>query len=278
MVKEKISLIILSCDKNNFLWDGFFKLLDKYWINHPKRIILSSEKKIYENPSIISSTVCDNNEDWSSRLYHAICDANTEFVILLLDDFYIKSYVNEKIVNEYINLMFNDLKIVGISFESQPGSVEFLKYKKLGLVKRKRFSTYRINAQPGIWRSSYLKKILRQGETPWQFELSGTFRSFFMSGDLYAVKSNQEIIPTDKGWLIVRGKLNEKLVEYYLKEENIDLHIYMCKNCKTLENHSNKKGIYKFIRILKYSVECIRSLGYKKIKDIPRTTNEKYKK
>ena len=265
MENEKISLIILSCDKNSFLWPGFFKLLDKYWPNHPSRVILSTETKVYNNNSIIMSNNRCLNENWSSRFYHAICEAGTEFVIVMLDDFYIKSNVNETKVNKYIEIINTDLKISMISFENQPDCIEKNKYSNEKLLKRKKFSSYRINAQPGIWRSSYLKNILRNGENPWQFELSGTFRSFFMKGDLYAVGNEEKIIPTDKGWLVVRGELNKKLVEYYLKKENIDLSAQLEENNIPFKN--NKKKSCKIVRIIGYCLECIKSLTYKKIKE-----------
>lgn len=258
MDKTKVSVIVLSCDKNHFLWDGFFKLLEKYWPNHPPRLVLSTETLSFNG--VIVSNSRSKNEDWSTRVFHAICDANTEYVILMLDDFFIREPVDERRFENYLEIMQKDKNVAAISLESQPGCKKGT-YLSEGLVKRRRFDSYRINAQPTVWSSKYLTKILRQGESPWQFELSGTFRSFFAKGELYAIDKNQRsVIPTDKGWLIVRGVLNNTLVDYYQENEDIDLHPYL--------NITNQKNLEKskprFVRLIGYYTECIKSLGYKK--------------
>lgn len=259
MKKTEISIVVLSCDKNSFLWDGFFTLLDKYWTLHPQRIVLSTESLQYTYKNVVISNSRSTNEDWSTRLFHAICDANSEYVIIMLDDFFIKDMVAESKIEKYFDIIRKDSRIAAISLEPQPGC-KTGRYASEEIVKRRRIASYRINAQPTIWRSNYLIKILRKGESPWQFEVSGTFRSFFEKGELYAVATgDSSIIPTDKGWLVVRGVLNDTLADYYKKEEGIDLQPYMGKSIQT-----TPKNRFKLLRIIGYGAECIRSLAYKR--------------
>ena len=254
-----ISIVVISCDKNCYLWDGFFKLMRKYWPHHPLKIVLSTETLSYSDVLVSNSRFKD--EDWSSRLYHAICDAGTEYVILMLDDFFIKDFVNEEKLGKYFDIIVEDETVAAISLVSQPCCSTKSSYLRDGLVLRQRFAPYRINAQPTVWRSEYLVNILRKGESPWQFELSGTFRSVFANRCLYAIDRNQQsIIPTDKGWLVIRGVLNEDLVIYYHDKEDIDLFPYFSNSNQIAD--ARKKP--RLTRLFGYYVECFKSLGYKR--------------
>ena len=88
---------------------------------------------------------------------------------------------------------------------------------------RGRFAPYRVNAQIALWRVSYLKKIIKLYENPWEFELNGSFRSSIYGGKLYSLKKNTPLVfDYDWGFLVVRGQLNKEVSDYFSTKEKIE--------------------------------------------------------
>lgn len=261
---DDLSLVILSCDTHSYLWDGYFKLLNKYWKQHPSEIILSTESRDYQNESVTLSHNINCKEEWSDRTYRAIRKASTEYVFVTLDDFYLKAPVDNERLHKYLQCMRDDRNIVEVSLASQPRPNYHDHYNTFGLLRRSRVSAYRVSAQPTIWRNDYLMRVLRAGENPWQFELSASFRSVFLRGKIYCVdKWHEKVFPTDGGWLVVRGVINENLQQYFSLNEGIVI-------MNDEINHqliSTQKSKPKIVRIWGYAVHAIQSLFKRQFRD-----------
>lgn len=256
---EKISIIYNSCDKYESLWMGFFTLFDKYWKNCQNDIILNTETKnfSYKNLKIRRPNKIEENSSWSKRLMLAIESVSTPYVLLILDDFYLKDYINLKELERCVEKMEKDSKIKSFTFAWQPGPNIELKGEDF-FEKRGRFSSYRVNAQIALWRVSYLKKILRTYENPWQFELSGSFRSSIYGGELYSLKKSSPLVfDYDWGFLVVRGKINKELKKYFEEKEGLKLNLPFEELNE--EEYKQPKGI-RFFRLIKYFFDMLVSL------------------
>ena len=258
-MRNQCSIIYNTCDKYECLWDGFFQLLDKYWKHCDLKIIFNSEQKEYAYGSFYIERPTGNNIDasWSQRILNSLNSVNTPYVIMMLDDFWIKAPIDTEELGRCIRLMENDRRIKCINFAPQPSPNK--RYKnETRYEKRGRFAPYRINAQIALWRVDYLKKIMRSYETPWQFELSGSFRSMIKGGILLAIKRGQpSVFAYDYGFLIVRGMINMKLAEYFQKKEGIFTGFPLPKyNVKAY--YDNKHGRKR--RILGYVKDAVISL------------------
>lgn len=220
---KRVSLIYCTCDKYESLWANFFYLWKKYWPSFNSQVIFNTESKSfsYTDIKITRPSFSKRELTWSERLYESLESVRTPYVIITLDDFYLKSPVDVNTIEFCVNQMDNDENIKLFTFASQPGKnkpCEFSEYFE----ERARFATYRINAQIGLWRVSYLKSIIRKYENPWEFELNGSFRSSLYSGKLYALKKNAPLVfDYDWGFLIVRGKINREVADYFETNENI---------------------------------------------------------
>lgn len=260
-LKEELTIIYSTCDEYKCLWPGFFTLLNKYWPNCDCDIILNTETQKFEfnNFNISEPLYCSKLTPWSTRLYNSLQKVKTEYVLLMLDDFYLKSMVDTKAVQESILQMNLNNQIQSFVYAWQPGpnkNSEFNRFEKRG-----RFTPYRVNAQIGIWRVDYLKKIIRLNESPWEFEINGSFRSSIIGGNLYSIKKGEEpIFDYDFGFLIIRGKINEELLTYYSEFEKIEIdssfEIYNKE--RTLDNNNS---IGKVLRYLKYLYRMVASIS-----------------
>ena len=109
-MNKKISLIYSTCDRYECLWDGFFRLWDKYWPSFDAQVVLNTETKSfsYGNYNIIRPTFKKNDLTWSERLYGALNIVETPYVLFTLDDFYIKSPIDIKTLDMCIKQMDKD--------------------------------------------------------------------------------------------------------------------------------------------------------------------------
>ena len=261
-MKDKISLIYCTCDRYESLWSNFFKLWKKYWAEFDSQVILNTEEKdfSFDGLNIIRPSFSKQNPTWSESLLESLEMVETPYVILTLDDFYIKSPVDVQTLNVCIEQMDKDKDVNLFTFGWQPGKNKPCEFCDL-FEQRARFATYRINAQLALWRVSYLKKIIRKYENPWEFELNGSFRSSFTSGKLYSLKKNSPLVfDYDWGFLIVRGQINRNVADYFVKNENIsfddsfddiDMEKYIALG-------QNKQG--RFIRMVKYLSKMVVSI------------------
>ena len=258
-MRNQCSIIYNTCDKYECLWQGFFTLLDKYWNKCDLKIILNTEEKDfhYGKLSIERPKYANTGVSWSQRIINSLNSVNTSYVIMMLDDFWLKDTVDVKEIQHCIDMMENNKKIQCINFAPQPAPNK--KYRdEQKYEQRGRFAQYRINAQIALWRVDYLKSIIRSYENPWQFELSGSFRSVVKGGTLLSIKRGERSpFVYDYGFLIVRGMINKELAEYFCKNEGIEMD-FPFKDYNAEEYYGNNSG--KFFRLLGYFKDAVVSL------------------
>ena len=183
-IEDQCSILVSSCDNYDFLWDAFFKSFKIAWPDCNCKIYLNTEHKNYKSEYFdvkicnITGTTIDE-KDWSSRLKNALQNISDDYVICLLDDFLMDGRVDTKRLEECIRWMDEDKYISNICFmETYDHNKEDKKHK--GFFRRTLFAEYKFNCQAGIWRRSHLIEYLRAGESPWDFEVNGNYRSWMI--------------------------------------------------------------------------------------------------
>ena len=223
-MNTQISLLYSTCDRYECLWNGFFRLWEKYWPDFDSKVILNTESKSFSfgKYNIVRPSFSKLNLTWSERIYESLLLVDTPYVLFTLDDFYIKSPVDVNTINMCIEQMNKDKSINLFTFGWQPGKNKACDFSdKFEL--RGRFAPYRVNAQIALWRVTYLKKIIKLYENPWEFELNGSFRSSIYGGKLYSLKKNTPLVfDYDWGFLVVRGQLNKEVSDYFSTKEKME--------------------------------------------------------
>ena len=94
---------------------------------------------------------------------------SSEYVILLLDDFFIMAPVNESEIRRMLNVMEENNEIACVYFKhSSPQTNKkriFDNYIKMDHSKK-----YIVNFQAALWRRDALVRIVRKGNTAWDIE------------------------------------------------------------------------------------------------------------
>ena len=192
---DKLTIIINSCDKYEDCWLPFFKLFNKFGCDLKNcKMILNTETKIfkYENLNIHCLALYKKDQDipWGKRLRDTIDHVNTDYILMLLDDFFLHREVDIKVINNCIEWldknentgMFNLLYLKGAETESKDFN---------GFCLIPTGTAFRLNAQAGIWKKEILKKSILDMESPWEWERFGNMRNdIVIKQEVYSLKKD----------------------------------------------------------------------------------------
>lgn len=226
MLNQKLSVVVCSCDKYEDTWLPFFTLYKKYFnLNVP--IWLNTESKSYSSEGLEIQSLCihNNNTPWGKRFRDYLCACNTKYVLILLDDFFIRRPVNLQLFFNALDILENDDRSFMISFGATPDpnniNCQYMEY-----FQRPQFGKYKLNLQAGLWRREKLLSLVRDGDNPWDFEDYGNYRTFFLKDKFYCVKHNGTVIDYGNNgsiWGIFRGKWVDFDIVPFFESETINV-------------------------------------------------------
>ncbi|MEG0415241.1 MAG: hypothetical protein RR565_03835 [Erysipelothrix sp.] len=214
-IKDKLTVLVCSSDGYEDLWHPFFKLFEKNWEHFNCRLILNTETKKTEFSSLNIETFSFYNENdilkvgYGERMINHLSKVETEFVFLMLDDFFLRDKVDCTIIEEYLEIMLSDSSISSINFDPTPrGGSEYSQDSRL--IELPQIAPYKLNMQAGIWRTDALLKYWNKLDSPWQWEIFGNYDTF-STDDKFLHISSLEYSPVDYGfvnggWGVYRGK------------------------------------------------------------------------
>jgi hypothetical protein len=170
---KDLSILIIGYDGYKDVWDIDINLLNKYWSNRPKTYLATSVlQPEYENVEIIAA---GEGSEWSKKAYNALKIIQSKYVLLLLEDFFVSSQVNNDIVLESLQLIKdNNIKFYQVLVQLIKSSWEkgapFKGNKHIKIIPSNK--KYPLNLQAAIWDREFLIKTIGEGNyNAWQFEL-----------------------------------------------------------------------------------------------------------
>lgn len=189
---ENCALLVSSCDKNEDLWDMFFHYLHKNWEDCNIPIYLNTESKSYQNSYFDVRTFQlfpeGYHDQWSYRLKKHLELIEEDYVILILDDFFLQDKVDTGELEWCLDTMKKNDKIAFFCYDPSPGPNEECKYRNYE--KKAKKAPFRMNLQAGMWNKKNLLRVLRNHEGPWQFETWGSMRSRRYQLEFYSIIPN----------------------------------------------------------------------------------------
>lgn len=101
---KKFSIIFCTCDNYSDLWHNFFTLFKKYWPEYDGKIYLNTESKSFSfsGLDIVNLPERSLSKAWSNMLYHVLQYVEEEYILIILDDLFLKSHVRVAALNEAI--------------------------------------------------------------------------------------------------------------------------------------------------------------------------------
>lgn len=223
---KELAIIVYSCERNSDMWPIFSFLFRKYWANCPFEVILVTDSYrgkpqggVYvneEKENIFSKiVVCD--ADWSRMIRAAIDAAGTCFVSLWMDDYLLCDYVQEHVMEDYIEIM-RQYGAANIRLLSPETWTELIVTDRKGIGIWKPGTAYSMSTQVGIWDVEFLKHYIKDGWSAWDFERKGSIEIQDKEHPLLVVMDY--VFPYEEG--VRRGKWMDNGVRL-CRRNNIEL-------------------------------------------------------
>lgn len=202
------SILINTCDKFEDCWDPFFKLWSLYWSDCKGKIYLNTEFKDFRHEGLdvhaikgcIGKPFKGKYATWSQCLKWALDFIDTEIVLYMQEDYFLKAKVDNAVVENYVKLMegHKDIQCIHLTDQSVHAEKpsEFENLDEVALKQR-----YRVSCQAALWRKEELYRLIREYENAWEFEEFGSQRSSIIGSRYLCVSHDYvrldkyEIIP-----------------------------------------------------------------------------------
>lgn len=228
-MQNKYSILVNTCDNFEDCWIPFFKLFTIYWPDFEGKIYLNTEYKDFSYPGldIVCTKVCQVNgvpyhtrATWSQCLEWALEAIDSDFVLYMQEDYFLKDFVKNDLVEKYVQMMHTNPEMDCIHLTDQAIELDKKSDKFEGLYTVITKQRYLICCQAALWKKSCLTSFIRTYENAWQFEEFGSQRAGILKPNFYGVDTNWikinqfEIIP----YLftgIIQGRWYEPVVHLF---------------------------------------------------------------
>ncbi len=199
---KDLTILFLSCDKYRDLWEPLLYCFRKYWKDCPYAVRLGSNTVSTRK---IQTILSGPDKDWSSSLQTILKHIDTPYVFLWLDDIFPVSRVNTQDFRAALDFMKKS-KAKHIHAMPAPRPDTLTADGRFGIYDKG--APYRATSV-GFWDISYLKKLLIPGESPWNFEIMGSYRTKFSNGFYCCMKPLFERIH-----VVEKGQIFQDAYEY----------------------------------------------------------------
>ena len=167
----KIAILGVFYSGYKDVWVDFINLFNKFWPNCPYPFYIVSDcenEKYFMNCNLLSA---GSNAEYSRKIQKAISEIDSDYYLLLLEDFFFEKPIDEEFVNNAIAFMSKN----NISYYAMPMD-EFKKnYKGKKIDKSRRMiskrAEYTVSCQPAFWERNFLKECIgNENYNAWVFE------------------------------------------------------------------------------------------------------------
>lgn len=165
-----VSVLIGSCDAYSPLWPHFDTLFRRYWKLDTKNVLVS-ETLTFDND--LYQTALPGKLQWGERMLLALNEIDTEYTVFLLEDYFFTEPITQEFIDDHIRILesYNAQKIMIDINAGEPFYT--LEHLQDDLYKFKLSSDHLNSIQPSVWKTEYLKQVLKPEYSPWQFEVDG---------------------------------------------------------------------------------------------------------
>ncbi len=170
---QDLAIVGIFYDGYSDLWEDFIELFKKNWPDCRFEKYIVDQSLDYDKCEIFTVIHAGENAEYSTKVQAACQHINAEYVLLLLDDFFIV----DRVRSEEIERVFDYVKKACIEYCVMP----LPEFKKAYRGKRRKDNKtyhyihdkaeYTVSCQPAIWKKSFLEKCIGTGNyNAWVFE------------------------------------------------------------------------------------------------------------
>ena len=207
-LRDRITILVCTCDSYSDLWYPFFKLLSIYWPDNNCKIILNTETKSFAYGDLDIQSFSLGSCEYGERMIKHIDKIQTPYTLLMLDDFFLRREVDVAKLQHIIDYMDREDDVVCFSCDKNEyvdNNCQVLNFSKI-----KKYAPFKLNMQAAIWKTGALKNYWAPKDNPWIWEVFVNFLTFD-SKDIFYSSQRLEDAPlyygfNPDGMGVFRGK------------------------------------------------------------------------
>ena len=258
----RITIVVNTCDTYQDVLSLFFAALDEYWPDLDFPVVINSELINYNDYNALSHVVNDKSVSWGGRLLTTLESIDTEFVLMLFDDFIFEDYVKILDLQKAEQLLIGDPRasVVYLMNSNLKVIEENNQNRFLKVVER---CDYRLNSCPAIWKRKDLISFTGKSDDPWAWEFFGSYRSVTVNKNFYTLNpiySNIISYNQVKGGAIYRGKWVKEVVENKILKYNLDIDLKI-RGCSDSILYEKRTVLWK----INFLIIGFKMIGFKSI-------------
>ncbi len=228
---NKYTIVVNTCDAYHEIWPLFFAALNEYWLNDGVKVILNTETIVVNDPvnNVFSHNYFGKNgqDKWGERLLNTLKSIETEYVLMVYDDFILEDFFDENKLVRLIDVMEKRKEVAvfyltNIGLPAKPDSNCSDYSEILDNV------DYKLNSAPALWRCEDLIKYTGRSDNPWAWEVFGSFRTFGDGKVFYAPTDSKKDLYKynySMGGAIYRGKWVPEVVVPKIQKYGLNINL-----------------------------------------------------
>lgn len=214
MLKDKLTLLIHSCDKFSDLWPAHTTLLNKNWADRDIPTYILSDSKSEQHFDGVEILSAGDGKEITERIRYALPVIKTEYVLVTLDDYFLIHPISSAKIERLIGIMEQENYDYIRLFARPKCPLQATKNKDIYTYTLD--GGYRVNLYAGIWKKSFMEKTLGNKElNAWNFEVHLTENARKVNGRC-AVSHGNEFPILD---VVRKGKILHKAHRYLKKHD-----------------------------------------------------------
>ncbi len=212
-------VVVNTCDAYEDVWELFFRAFREYWPECKYEIVLNTEsvqRSFRDHNLRIHNWVSATGRDlWGMRLRQALGACDSEYVLMLYDDYVLDGPVDHQEIEKCIQWLMGNPWIAVFYLINIPGNKDDVETDFAGFELLPQRGDFKLNSAPAVWRRETLMNFVGDHDDPWTWEYFGSHRTYGSAFQFYCAQAkNQGIFPYshETGGAIYRGKWVEKVV------------------------------------------------------------------
>ena len=199
-------ILVVTCTKNAHLISRFQRCFHTAWSDcaYPINVLVGEDDGGWADPVIEHSKT-----------------GNGPFLILL-EDYWLRDVPYPDRIDGAFQVAATDAigmvrlnpcpgPTLPLSVLSETGRVDVDVAREWGVIQQD--ANYAVSLQPAIWDAETIQALFRYGETAWETELRGTFRSAEWVSNKWFIGSTETLLPYQNA--MRRGKMVPEVVAWY---------------------------------------------------------------
>lgn len=176
-MKNKLTMVISTCDKFSDLWDAHVQLLNQNWPDRSMETFLVTDQPTNQTFDRVNVIAAGEGTEITERLKAVMPFVKTEYVLLTFDDYFLTDKISDEVIDKDLEAMNKyQLDYLGLF----PMTMKSLKNRKAielesGIyILNNLAGDYIVSLYAGIWRKDFMEKTLSEALNAWQYEVALT--------------------------------------------------------------------------------------------------------